>query len=180
MRTSGIRLVRKLIGYVLLVVNLMLSIVSAVAVYSVIEFAGNEKNYHFDDRTSPAFNLTASVPFIYIGDVVFNNTGLFDFNNFTIDFELTNETTSTTLLHYHGSFGDIKAGQKRTLSLNLTTIPGNSTLYIMPSLPPIPWSNSTIYGGYLQLSGKYVLSLFAFSFNITNIAGWTSIPILLP
>ncbi len=174
MRTSGIRLVRKIAGLVLLLVNTILSVVSAVALYSVVEFASNTNNYNFESGPSASFNLTAPVPYIFIGNVTFNNTGLFDFDDFRVEFELND--TIEKLLHFEGSFGDINAGEKKTIPLNLTTatVPYQTNLWIKAGLTEI--NSSMTFDGYLKLRGKYVLSLFSFELKLTNIANWTSLP----
>ncbi len=174
MRTSGIRLVRKIAGLILLIVNTILSVVSAVAIYSVVEFASNTNNYSFEPSASASFNLTAPVPYIFIGNVTFNNTGLFDFDDFSVEFELND--TVEKLMHYEGDFGDINAGVKKTITLNLTTAttPYPSTLWVKPGLTEI--NSSMTFDGYLKLSGKYVLSLFAFELKLTDISTWPSFP----
>jgi hypothetical protein len=171
MRTSGIRLLRKIIGYVLLIVNLMLSVVSALAVYSVVEFISDKNHYQFNPASPVMFNFSTSpeLRYLYVGTMTLNNTGLFDFDNFSVEFRFDNITGSTPeeLIYFRGSYGDIVAGQSRTISLNFTgsEMRVNSTLNLLSI-------NATNTKGFLKISGKYVLSLFNFAINITNVADW--------
>ncbi|NMC07379.1 MAG: hypothetical protein GYA24_19345 [Candidatus Lokiarchaeota archaeon] len=178
MRQTGIRFVRKLAGIVLLLVNTILSLVSALAVYSVVEFARFRTNYNFQVASPITYDFSISpAGYINLGNMSINNTGIFDFDDFEIKFEFFNQTSDTTqvrLMSFNGSFGDVPAGQKRVIPLllqNDTTVIKN--FWVNPALTAMSTINPANVSGYLQISGKYVLSLFKFEFRFTNFTSWT-------
>ncbi len=176
MRTSSVRLIRKIAGIVLLVVNTILSLVSALAVYSIVEFATYRNNYALKVANPITYDFSISPNgYINLGNMSINNTGIFDFDDFKINFEFFNQTIGgpVRLMSFNGSFGDVEAGKKRDIELSLRndTVLGKS-FWVNPVLNNMTSINAANVSGYLQISGKYVLSLFQFDFKFTNFTAW--------
>ncbi|MBN2152757.1 MAG: hypothetical protein JW839_15000 [Candidatus Lokiarchaeota archaeon] len=175
MRTSSIRLIRKLAGIVLLVINTMLSLVSALALYSIVEFASNQNNYDFEVASPITYNFTISPNgYINLGTMHINNTGIFDFDDFEVKFKFKNNETGTPvlLMSYNGTFPDIKAGEKQDVALNLKNST-TSSFWVSPGLLNITSIDSDHVVGSLTITGKYVLSLFRFDFAFQNLTTWS-------
>ncbi|MEX2683593.1 MAG: hypothetical protein Q6373_018605 [Candidatus Sigynarchaeota archaeon] len=177
MRTSSVRLIRKLVGIVLLVINTTLSLMSALAMYSIVEFASDADNYDFNVASPITYNFTISPNgYINLGSMTINNTGLFDFNDFEIRFEFNNQTNGglVRLLSFNGSFGDVPAGEKKVLDLTLKNdTVSRKSLWVNPALNDMSTINPANVSGFLEVTGKYVLALFRFDFRFTNLSLWT-------
>ncbi|MFX0099820.1 MAG: hypothetical protein ACFFCS_09565, partial [Candidatus Hodarchaeota archaeon] len=102
---SPIRIFRKLLGYVLIVVNLLLSFISFTAIYSVVYFMGDQNNFHVDMSGADLSDLASPSPtYIYLGTVTVKNTGLFDIDDLSIEFEIS--LNGTDYIRYNGSWAD--------------------------------------------------------------------------
>ncbi len=155
---SVIRILRKIFGIVLILVNAILSFTSFIAVYSTVYFVSDTNN--FKTNFNVINGLNASEPFLYVGDIAVNNTGLFYFNNFSVSFSL-NEPNGTVIT-YTKLFDEIAPQNVTTFDINLTA--PYATFNMTMDLYGIRWDNVT---GFLFLRGKYAFSLFDFSMNIT-------------
>jgi hypothetical protein len=177
---------RKLIGFVLLIVNTILSLLSFLAVYGVVNFLSNDNNYKFSAGTiqSNILNVTSTTPkYLYVGTFTFNNTSLFNFDNITVSFgfTFTNSTNHAKYvgMNYTGNFGSVPAGQMRVFSLNFTTSASspNSTLTINPAIlngtfNPIGLNITNLY---LEFYGAYVFDLFIFDLKMTQLGSLMSL-----
>nr|MDO8086316.1 hypothetical protein [Candidatus Sigynarchaeum springense] len=164
MRTSTVRLVRKLAGILLLVINTTLSLMSALAMYSIVEFASDADNYDFKIADPITYDFSISPNgYINLGNMTINNTGLFDFNDFEIKFEFNNQTSGgqVRLMSFNGSFGDVLAGEKKDLELTLKNdTAAGKALWVNPALNDLSTINPANVSGFLQVTGRYVLALF--------------------
>lgn len=169
---------RKFIGYALLIVNTILSLLGFLAVYGVVNFLSDQNNYHFSPLTSGnftnIFNSTSEPKYINVGSFVFNNTSLFSFDDFDVNLSISlhNDTRDYRILDYNGTFGSIAAGQMRNISLYLTTT-STSTLIVDPLvlLGKIhPMGMNVSNSSYIDFTGKYVFDLFHFDLNITTLS----------
>jgi len=178
-RTSDLKALRKLLGFVFLFVNTILSLLSFLAVYGVVNFLSNANNYKFRQATtiqSNILNVTTAQRYLYVGNFTFNNTSLFAFDNFTVSFQLDlhNITYPYTypIMNYTGKFGSVPAGQERTFPLNLTTISSpeiNSTLTVSDDVihgKIIPTNMTVSNSSYLEFIGAYVFDFFNFDLKI--------------
>nr|MDO8112975.1 hypothetical protein [Candidatus Sigynarchaeota archaeon] len=172
---SGIRVLRKIMGIGLIIINSLLSLTSFLAVYSAVYFATNSNNYRIDIADPVAGQLNNSVGnvYLYVGNVTLNNTGLFDFNDFRIEFKMYEEfpAYNDSLMNYTGGFGDIPAGTQRTLVMNFTTTTDISNFTVKDNLDYLAVNFTNVWGS-LKLHGKYTFSLFDFDLTVRNISQW--------
>ena len=169
---SPVRIFRKVLGYVLLLINTLLSVISGIAVYSVVHFLSNKDNIYNLDNSGFGIDLNAgATSYINIGVMTITNTGLFDFDDFS--FELDIYESDVPFLKYNGTFGTIAAQEQTPIPLNFTNgTVLNGQLYIYSTnvtklTNPTTWQNPT---GYLSIRGRYAFSLFGFTLNITNMS----------
>ncbi|MHA1792124.1 MAG: hypothetical protein ACTSVI_05725 [Promethearchaeota archaeon] len=162
---SAVIVLRKIFGIALLVVNLLLSLTSFLAAYSSVHFATDPDNYKIN--ISVQNGLTSSPAYLYIGNVEFNNSGLFDFSNFSIEIYVENE--SDYLMRYTSPIYEIKAGTSLVIDLNITEANADFNPAMLANLTAINW---TAIDGYLRVNGKYAFSLFDFQLEMTNLNDW--------
>jgi hypothetical protein len=160
---SGLKLIRKIFGIILLVINLIVSFTSFVSGYSAVYFMGTiDENILNADSFSA--NLASSPEYIYLGKISLNNTGIYNLDDFEIEVKLFDEY-GTWIVEFEKWFGTLPAGQS---SASLTNWEINITGFNPGlDLSTVNWTNVT---GYCNLEGKYAFRLFDFSLNITNMA----------
>lgn len=159
---STLRGLRKVLGIVFILVNALLSLTSFLAVYSAIYFARDPNNYTID-TSGINEQLNAPVPFIYLGEVRLDNTGLFAFQGFTVNFTLAER--NGTIISYDKNFGDIQAHQTKVMPLNVTAAEG-AVLNMSMDFNPLTWVNVS---ASLMVGGKYAFGLFEFHIILSNL-----------
>nr|MDO8116495.1 hypothetical protein [Candidatus Sigynarchaeota archaeon] len=143
--------------------NAILSFTSFLAVYSTVFFVSDTNNF------KPNFNvidgLSGPEPYLYVGNISVNNTGLFYFNNFTVDFTLSEP--NGTLITYTKFFDEIAPQHVKVFEINLTA--PYATFNTTMDYTAIQWDEIS---GFLMIKGKYAFALFDFQMNITVDPDW--------
>ncbi|HME54903.1 MAG TPA: hypothetical protein VKM55_22045 [Candidatus Lokiarchaeia archaeon] len=179
-RTKELRALRKFIGFVLLIVNTVLSVLGFLAVYGIGNFMHYNTNYNFSPVSSLENNTnildnTTAPKFLYVGYFTFNNTSLFDFNNFVVSFEfdLKNSSGVYNVMNYSGNFGSIPAGKMHIFPLNFTNNPPASNLTLGPDVLDrklFPENMSVSNSSYIEFRGLYVFDMFDFDLKVTALS----------
>ncbi|MHA1369705.1 MAG: hypothetical protein ACTSRA_08345 [Promethearchaeota archaeon] len=171
---SMLKIIRKLAGIFLLVVNVVLSLTSFLGVYSVVYFAASENNVVTSMQVDPTGLLNEPLSrYLYLGNITINNTGLYSIDDLTIEFELGENSSNSTIVHYEKNFGSIKSAEIKNIVVNLTQPDAQfNHTYIDEAIngSGVIIDQNNIKG-YLTISGTYAI-LFGFSLNITDLSSW--------
>jgi len=161
---SPIRILRKILGIALILVNALLSVISFVAFYSAVFFAQSLDPETMLDYSAWDYGLEENPQYLYLGNITIDNTGLFDFDDFQITLELYEQ--NGIIFTYNEEFpGGFPAGAETNHTIYISEATGawfNGSM----SFNPMSWTNLS---GFLQISGKYAFKLFEFSLNISNV-----------
>jgi hypothetical protein len=155
------------LGYVLLIINLILTVSSFLCALSAIQFASGLTTTQFNFNVS----YDPTVPSISIGSYNIQNTGIFDLGNLTWNVDLYYNTNNSNVINYTSYIPDhlvnVTAGQSYDLLLAVNGTGLNTVA--LSSLFANPATFADI-NGTVGLSGNYVFGLFTFSISVP----WTT------
>ncbi|MHA1820094.1 MAG: hypothetical protein ACTSU2_12200 [Promethearchaeota archaeon] len=156
------RVIRTIILVFILIAQLSLSLVSLFGSLSTVSILGNENNVHIDTyNITTNVNVTCNTINVTIPFGI-NNTGLYDFNNFTIEYSVDFYNISNNY-HYNVIKGTtIYPSIKSGTNFNGTLFMENTNVNFTLIGDPNNWNKVL----NMTLSSLYSLDLIAFQINM--------------